>query len=262
MLAAFSHGEARMVGMLEGRTAIVTGGAGGIGSRIARRYCEEGASVVIASRGKEKLEAAAAELTAEGYRCIAIPTDVTRPDAVTAMVSGTVEAFGGLDILVNNAGGAMFIAPPEKLAPDQWNAAIALNLTSVFLCSQAASNVMIEQGRGRIINVSSVAGMRMSPAFVHYGAAKAGVINLTKGLASSWGPHNINVNCIAPGLTATEGVADWLPPRTKDDGSPVPPLQFPPDPEHVADLAAFLAGDASARISGELFPIRALYELA
>lgn len=262
MLAAFGQGEARMVGMLEGRTAIVTGGAGGIGSRIARRFCEEGASVVIASRGKEKLDAAAAELTSAGHRCVAIPTDVTKPDEVTAMVSGTLESFGGLDILVNNAGGAMFIAPPEKLTPDQWNAAIALNLTSVFLCSQAASNVMIEQGSGRIINVSSVAGMRMSPAFVHYGAAKAGVINLTKGLASSWGAHNINVNCIAPGLTATEGVADWLPPRTQDDGSPVPPLQFPPDPEHVADLAAFLASDASARISGELFPIRALYELA
>ncbi len=251
-----------MAGMLEGRVAIVTGGAGGIGSRIAKRFCADGAAVAIASRGKEKLEALAAELSAEGHRCIAIPTDVTQPDEVTAMVSATLEELGGLDIMVNNAGGAMFIAPPEKLKPEQWNAAIALNLTSVFLCSQAASNVMIEQGSGRIINISSVAGMRMSPAFVHYGAAKAGVINLTKGLATSWGPHNINVNCIAPGLTATEGVADWLPPRNKEDGTPVPPLQFPPDPEHVADLAAFLASDASARISGELFPIRALYELA
>ena len=156
----------------------------------------------------------------------------------------------------------MFIKPAEKLKPEEWDAAIALNLTSVFLCSQAVSNVMIDQASGRIINISSVAGMRMSPAFVHYGAAKAGVINLTKALASSWGQHNINVNCIAPGLTATEGVADWLPPREQKDGSPVPPLQFPPDPEHVAELALFLASDASSRISGELFPIRALYELA
>ena len=251
-----------MPGTLDGQTAIVTGGAGGIGSRIARTFCAEGASVVIASRGREKLEALAAELTREGYRCAAIPTDVTKPDEVTAMVSRTLEAFGGLDIMVNNAGGAMFIKPAEKLKPEEWDAAIALNLTSVFLCSQAVSNVMIDQASGRIINISSVAGMRMSPAFVHYGAAKAGVINLTKALASSWGQHNINVNCIAPGLTATEGVADWLPPREQKDGSPVPPLQFPPDPEHVAELALFLASDASSRISGELFPIRALYELA
>jgi 3-oxoacyl-[acyl-carrier protein] reductase len=181
---------------------------------------------------------------------------------VSNLVGRTIDAFGRLDILVNNAGGAMFVKQPLDLLPEEWNAAIALNLTSVFLCSQAAAKVMIERGGGRIINVSSVAGIRMSPGFVHYGAAKAGVINLTKSLAICWGPHDINVNCIAPGLTATEGVADWLPPRTRKDGSPVPSLQFPPDPEHVADLALFLASDSSARISGELFPIRALTELA
>jgi 3-oxoacyl-[acyl-carrier protein] reductase len=150
----------------------------------------------------------------------------------------------------------------EELLPEEWNAAIALNLNSVFLCSVAVSKNMIERKFGKIINISSVAGMRLSPNFVHYDAAKAAVINLTKGLAVSWGPHNINVNCIAPGLTATEGVANWLPPKTKKDGSPVPLLQYPPDPEHVAQLALFLASSASERISGELFPIRALTELA
>ena len=120
---------------------------------------------------------------------------------------------------------------------------------------------MIKQGGGRIINISSVAGIRFSPQFVHYGAAKAAVINLTKSLAASWAKSNINVNCIAPGLTATEGVANWLPPRQKKDGTPVPALEFPPDPEHVAELAAFLASPASAHISGELFPIRSLTEL-
>ena len=156
----------------------------------------------------------------------------------------------------------MFIKPPEKLKPEEWEAAIALNLTSVFLCSHAVSQPMIEQKKGKIINISSVAGMRLSPSFVHYGAAKAGVINLTKSLAACWGKHNINVNCIAPGLTATEGVSQWLPNRTKEDGTPVPPLEFPPEPEHVAELAVFLASETSAHISGELFPIRALTELA
>ena len=164
--------------------------------------------------------------------------------------------------MVNNAGGAMFMKPPEKLKPEEWDATIALNLSSVFFCSQAVSHGMIEKKGGKIINISSVAGIRMSPAFIQYGAAKAGVINLTKSLASCWGPYNINVNCIAPGLTATEGVAHWLPSKTDEDGNTIPSLQLPPEPEHVAQLAVFLASEASSNISGELFPIRSLTELA
>ncbi len=247
---------------LKDRIAIVTGGAGGIGSRIARGFAQAGAHVVVASRGQEKLDVMAEEIRSLGRESLAIATDVTVPEQVDNLVNQTVDKFGRLDIMVNNAGGAMFIKQPEDLAPEEWGAAIAFNLGSVFLCSAAAGKVMIGQKGGKIINVSSVAGIRSSPAFVHYGAAKAGVINLTKSLAICWGPHNINVNCIAPGLTATEGVSDWLPPKTNKDGSPVPPLQFPPDPEHVAELAVFLASDASAHMSGELFPIRALTELA
>jgi NAD(P)-dependent dehydrogenase (short-subunit alcohol dehydrogenase family) len=186
--------------------------------------------------------------------------DVTDSDQVEQLVADTIKELGGLDIMGNNAGGAMFIKPPEELQANEWRAAIALNLDSVFYCSAAAGKHMIKQGGGRIINISSVAGIKHSPSFIHYGAAKAGVINLTKSLAVCWGPHNINVNCIAPGLTATEGVAQWLPAKTQQDGSPVPPLQYPPDPENVAELATFLATDGSARISGEVFPIRALYE--
>ena len=248
-----------MSDLLNGKTAIITGGAGGIGSRIAKAYVAEGAQVVIASRSQKKLDAVLPEL---GDNAIAVATDVTDPAQVDNMVNRTVEHFGTVDIMVNNAGGAMFVKPPELLTPDEWNAALALNLTSVFLCSAAAGKVMIENKSGKIINISSIAGVRMSPAFVHYGAAKAGVINLTKSLASNWGRYNININCIAPGLTATEGVADWLPAKEKKDGSPVPPLEFPPDPEHVAQLAVFLASSGSERISGELFPIRALTELA
>ena len=251
-----------MSGQLSGRVAIVTGGAGGIGSRIAKEFASQGARVVVASRGQEKLDKIVAEIKSVGGEALGVATDVTDPAQVDNMVSRTISEFGQVDIMVNNAGGAMFIKPAEELLPEEWNAAIALNLNSVFLCSVAVSKNMIERKFGKSINISSVAGMRLSPNFVHYGAAKAAVINLTKGLAVSWGPHNINVNCIAPGLTATEGVANWLPPKTKKDGSPVPLLQYPPDPEHVAQLALFLASSASERISGELFPIRALTELA
>ena len=244
---------------LKDKVAIVTGGAGGIGSRIAKTYAGAGAKVVIASRSQGKLDKVAGKIDGE---VLALATDVTVPEQVDNMVAKTIDEFGGIDILVNNAGGAMFIKSPNDLEPNEWDAAIALNLSSVFLCSRAVSNNMMERGSGRIINISSVAGMRLSPSFVHYGAAKAGVINLTKGLAMSWAPNNINVNCIAPGLTATEGVANWLPEKTKEDGTSVPPLLYPLDPEHVADLALFLASELSAHISGELFPIRSLTELA
>ena len=251
-----------MSGILEGKVAIITGGAGGIGSRIAQAYTEAGAKVVIASRNQEKLDFIVDKLRAIGGEAMAVATDVTVPEAVDNMVAKTIEAYGSVDILVNNAGGAMFVKPPEKLKPEQWNAAIALNLTSVFLCSQAVGRHMIKACGGRIVNISSVAGMRLSPSFVHYGAAKAGVINLTKSLAVCWGPHNIHVNCIAPGLTQTEGVAQWLPDRTNEDGSPVARLDYPPETENVAELALFLGSHLCRHISGELIPIRALYELA
>ncbi|MGI9273004.1 MAG: SDR family NAD(P)-dependent oxidoreductase [Woeseiaceae bacterium] len=247
---------------LDGKVVIVTGGAGGIGSRIARAFGQAGARVVIASRSMEKLEGIAEELNSAGQSCLPIACDVTDAEQVDQLVAETVDKFGGLDVLVNNAGGALFMKPPEEITPDEWRTGIALNLDSVFFCCQAAAKHMVEQKSGRIISISSVAGIKASPAFVHYGAAKAGVINLTKSLALLWGKHNINVNCIAPGLTATEGVAKWLPEKTQEDGTPVPPLEYPPDPENVADLAVFLASDASQRISGELFPIRALNELA
>ena len=247
---------------LEGRVVVVTGGSGGIGKRLGRAYLKAGAKVVLASRSESKLDDAMQELKSIDGEVLAIPTDVTDTDSVDNLVSKTVSSYGKLDVLVNNAGGAMFIKSPLDLKKEEWSAAIDLNLTSVFLCSQRAVPEMIKAGGGRIINVSSVAGIRMSPAFVHYGAAKAGVINLTKSLASCWGGYKINVNCIAPGLTATEGVADWLPPKSKKDGTPVPMLEYPPDPEHVADLAVFLSGEGSQHITGELFPIRALTELA
>jgi len=247
---------------LDGKVVIVTGGGGGIGSRIVRAFARCGAKVAIASRSMEKLKPIADEINAQGQTCLPIACDVTDPEQVDQMVAEVIDKLGGLDVLVNNAGGALFMKPPEEISADDWRAGIALNLDSVFFCCNAAGKHMAKQKSGRIISVSSVAGIKASPAFVHYGAAKAGVINLTKSLALLWGKHNINVNCIAPGLTVTEGTAKWLPEKTQEDGTPVPPLEYPPDPENIADLAVFLASDASTRISGELFPIRALNELA
>ena len=118
-----------MPGILDGKVAIITGGAGGIGSRIAQTYVEAGARVVIASRSQEKIDAVVEQLSAAGGEAVAVATDVTVPEDVTIMVAKTIEAFGRVDVLVNNAGGAMFVKPPEKLRPEEWNAAIALNLS-------------------------------------------------------------------------------------------------------------------------------------
>jgi len=248
---------------LKGKIAIVTGGAGGIGSSIAMEYAKAGANVVVASRNQEKLDKVAAEIKSLGRESLAIATDITIPEQVDNMVKQTVDRFGRVDIMVSCAGGALHMKKPEELTPDEWNAGIALNLTGTFLCDIAAGKVMIEQKSGKIINISSTAGVNLNPMMSHYAAGKAGVINLTKTLALAWAQHNINVNCIAPGFTATEAIRRMgiVPPDKNEDGTPVPRLLRIPEPENVADLAVFLASAASDHITGELFVIRALFAM-
>lgn len=247
---------------LQDKIAIVTGGSGGgIGTNSAMAYAKAGAHVVVASRTKERLERVADEIRSLGRRSLAIVTDICIPEQVDNMVKETVEEFGRIDILLNNAGGGgLSLRNPEDTPLEEWNAVIALNLTGTFLCSVAAGKVMIEQKKGKIINVSSGAGTGGAAIMAHYAAAKAGVINLTRSLASAWAQHNINVNCIVPGLIVTEGTKNMgmVPAETEADGTPVPLLQYPPNPENVADLAVFLGSAASDRITGDLIPIAAI----
>ncbi len=242
---------------LKDKIAVITGGGTGIGKAIALEFAKVGANVVVASRKLENLDKAAAEIRALGRESLAIATDIRVPEQVDNMVKQTVEKFGRIDILVNNAG-ASFPVNVEELSPNGWNVIIAINLTGTFLCSVAAGKVMIQQKGGKIINVSSVAGINGSPRMAHYGAAKAGVINLTKTLAVEWAPHNINVNCIAPGMIETEGVRAQgiLTAERAGEGTQAPPLQLPGQPEDVAHLAIFLASDASSHISGETMVIK------
>lgn len=246
---------------LQDKIAIVTGGATGIGKAITLKYAKAGASVVVASRNQENLDKIADEITDLGKEFLVIATDITVPEQVDNMVRQTVDRFGRVDILVNNAGGGpLSLNKMEETSLDEWNAVISLNLTGTFICSVAVGKVMIEQKSGKIINVSSGAGTGPSPNMAHYGAAKAGLNNLTQSLASGWAQHNINVNCIVPGYIATERIklSGRIPSEKNEDGTLVPPLQYPPDPEHVADLAIFLASAASDHISGDLIPIRAV----
>ncbi len=242
---------------LQGKIAVVTGASRGIGKSIAMGYAEAGAYVVVVSRNQQDLDKVAAELKSVGRDSLAIATDICMPEQVERMVKRTVETFGRIDIFVNNAANVNTINGIEELSNEEWDAGITTNLTGPFYCSRAAAKVMIAQKSGKIINVSSVAGISANP-IAHYGAAKAAVINLTMTSAARWAAHNINVNCIVPGLIATEGQKQYglIPPDRNEDGTPVPPLLMPPGPEAVADLAIFLASAASDHITGEVIPIR------
>ncbi|MFX0206164.1 MAG: SDR family NAD(P)-dependent oxidoreductase [Candidatus Hodarchaeota archaeon] len=245
------------MGVLDGKVALITGGSSGIGKCIALTYAEAGANVVIASRKQENLDKVAAEIKALGKESLAIATDVKIPEQVDNMVKQTVDNFGRLDIMINNAGRGI-ATQPQEISIKEWNHVLALNLTGVFLGCIAAGKVMIEQKQGKIINIASTAGVKGSPGMIHYSVAKAGVIMLTYNLAASWAEHNINVNCIAPGLTATEGVIKWgvLTPDLYKEDTTVPRLLRPPVPKNIADLALFLASPASDQITGELLIIR------
>lgn len=160
--------------------------------------------------------------------------------------------------MVNNAGrwGKSYL--PENTPLDEFRVVLEQNLTGCFMVCQAVGRQMIKQQRGKIINISSTAGSKGNPGQLHYSAAKAGVLSLTNNLAYMWAKHNINVNCILPGLIATEELIGYgiIPSSTDAEGNPVPRLELPPDPDDVANLALFLASPGSDAITGELIPIR------
>ena len=244
---------------LQDKTAIITGGAGGLGRAMVAAYAAAGANVVVASRNQEKIEAEAAGIRDKGQSAIAIAVDITDSEQVEHLVSKTVGTFGTLDVMVNNAGrwGRSHLA--EETPLDEWRDVVDQNLTGVFIPCMAAGKQMIRQQSGKIINISSTAGSKGNPHQLHYSAAKAGVISLTNNLAYMWAKHNINVNCILPGLIATDELKGYgiIPPDTDDDGNAIPKLELTPNPENVADLALFLASPASDALTDELYPIRA-----
>ncbi len=247
---------------LRGKVAIVTGGAGGIGTEISREYARVGATVVVASRNQERLDEVVAKIAADGGRALAVATDITVPEQVDELIARTVAEFGSVDVMVNNAGGGSRMRAPEDTPYDEWVRLIDFNLTGTFVCCLAAGRQMIAQDRGNIINISSIAGTKGNPGMLHYSAAKAGVISLTNNLAYMWARHNINVNCIAPGLIATPAMRRYgaIPAATNDDGTKVPHLTLPPEPEDVAKMARFLASDAARAITGEVIPVRAWFK--
>lgn len=237
----------------DGDVALVTGASRGIGRVTAFELAAVGADVALASRSGDDLRAVADELEdAFDARALPIETDVADDEAVRETVSKTVSELGGLDILVNNAG-ASFVSPTEEISPNGWDTVVEINLKGTYLCSTAALPHL--EGGGRIVNFSSIAGQYGSKTMSHYGAAKAGVENLTRSLANEWADRNVRVNCIAPGLVLTPGAAGVMGvnSETAHDRSQVARPMGGAD--EVADLVVFLATPASSYLTGETIVI-------
>ncbi len=235
-----------------GRRAIVTGGSSGIGLAIATMLTAKGARVVIAGRKPDRLSLAAEQI---GGGCIAIPTDVREADQCASLVEQAVGALGGLDILINNAGRG-WLTLLHSMTPDTWDNDFALNTHGPFYCAHAAFPHLKESG-GVIVNISSLAGQHGSLGTGAYSAAKAALQMFTRVSAAEWGPHGIRINCVAPGMIATElAQANWA--RTGFDWQEATssfPLRRPGTPEEVANAVLFLASDAASYITGETLTV-------
>ena len=235
---------------LEGRTALVTGAARGIGLAITERLQRGGCRVALLDRDAA-VEAVAKRL---GGTALALVADVTRSDDVERSVGRVVETWGRLDIVVNNAGITGRSYPICDLTDDDWHQVIACDLTSVFFVCRAAIRVMLAAGHGRIINIASVAGKEGNPTLVPYSSAKAGVIGLTKALAKEVATRNIFVNAVAPAAIGTE-LLDQMTKETVEYLVAKIPMGRMGRPDEVAALVAWLASDECTFSTGAVYDL-------
>lgn len=241
---------------LRGRVAIVTGGSVGLGRQMAEGLAEMGANLVLCARKKERCDQPAAELQRLGVKTVALACDVKSPSDVQRVVDAAISEFARIDILINNAG-TSWGAPVEEMRLEHWNKVLETNLTGTFLFSQAAGKHMIAQRRGKIINIASIAGLHGGSTGVQaigYHASKGGVIAFTKDLACAWGPHNIQVNSIAPGWFPTDMSRVMLERNKESFLNRIPLRRF--GGEHdLKGAAVFLASDASDFITGQVLVV-------
>lgn len=239
--------------LLQEKVAIITGASRGIGRAIAKELATYGANVVVNyASSSNAADSLVEEITAAGGQAIAIQADVSKIEQVEALFNTVIDKFKRIDILVNNAGitrDTLLL----RMKPEDWQAVIDLNLTGVFLCTRAASKVMLKQRSGRIINIASVAGQMGNPGQANYSAAKAGVIGFTKTVAKELAPRGITVNAVAPGFITTDMTSSL---SNTEEILKFIPLGRYGKPEEIAGMVRFLAADpAAAYITGQVFNV-------
>ncbi|MCG8588812.1 MAG: glucose 1-dehydrogenase [Proteobacteria bacterium] len=242
---------------LGGQVAVVTGASAGLGVQFAHALGSAGAAVVVAARRADRLESLSKDLEDAGVECLAVACDVSRAEDVDRLVAETQGRFGRIDVLVNNAG-ITEVVPAEEESLATFQNVVAVNLTGLFLCAQRVGRVMLEAGRGSVVNVGSILGLVGSGQVpqASYAASKGGVVNLTRELAAQWARRGVRVNAIAPGWFESEMTAEkwndagnqkWMRTRT--------PMGRPGRPGELDGALLFLASEASAFVTGQILAV-------
>lgn len=236
---------------LTGRVAIVTGGSRGIGEAIAMALAEFGAKVVLSSRKIEGLNAVKEKIEAAGGEAICIPAHMGKPESLKEVVDGALEAFGTIDILVNNAATNPVFGPLNQSEERAWDQIVNVNMKGIFFLTLMVGQVMLEKGRGSIINISSEAGVKPTPMLGMYSVSKAGLDMITKAFALEWGSQGVRVNGVAPGLVKTHfSQALWANEDILKVATARTPMGRMAQPEEMAGLVVYLASDAASYITG------------
>jgi NAD(P)-dependent dehydrogenase (short-subunit alcohol dehydrogenase family) len=238
---------------LTGKNAFITGASRGIGRSVAVALAGAGADVALVARSEDGLAETASAITAAGRKAFVIPADVTSQEAVSEAVATAIDQLGEVDVVVNNAGGSNFMVGFRDLRLTGWDKLMRLNLDSAVYVCHAFAGHLLDRGQGSVINVASVAGVAGSPLLVPYGAAKAGLISLTKSLAVEWGAAGVRVNALCPGWTATDLNRNlWQDPTAGPATIATVPMQRWGRADEMAGPAVFLASEASSYMTGQV----------